>query len=53
VIFAWGDRDIDDHASELHSRDAVGVHDHDGYYSIDTGKLTTAPLFAQRLGDLL
>lgn len=53
VIVAWGDRDIDDPASELHRRDGIGVHDHDGYVSIDTGKLTMAPLFADRLATAL
>lgn len=53
VIVAWGDSDIDDPESELHRRDGIGVHDHDGYVSIDTGKLTTAPLFADRLATLL
>jgi glycine/D-amino acid oxidase-like deaminating enzyme len=49
VIAAWGKTDITDHRSELHSRHAIGVSAHDGYYSIDTGKLTTAPLFAALL----
>jgi hypothetical protein len=49
VIFAWGDRDIDDRTSELHQRSDIGVSMHDGYATIDTGKLTTAPLFASRL----
>lgn len=49
VVVAWGGTDIDDQASELHRRNEVGVHAHDGYYSIDTGKFTLAPLFADRL----
>jgi glycine/D-amino acid oxidase-like deaminating enzyme len=49
VIFSWGDSDIDDPDSELHQRHDIGVHAYDGWFSIDTGKLTTAPLFAQRL----
>lgn len=49
VIFSWGESDIDDPASELHARHETGVHPHDGYFSIDTGKLTCAPLFAERL----
>ena len=53
VIVAWGDTDIDQLDSELHRRDAIGVHAHDGYFSVDTGKLTTAPLFAQRVADML
>ncbi|MGK2946931.1 MAG: FAD-dependent oxidoreductase [Acidimicrobiales bacterium] len=53
VIFAWGADDIHDPTSELHSRSRVGVHAHDGYFSIDTGKLTVAPLFAGRLLEVL
>jgi hypothetical protein len=49
VIFSWGASDIDDPGSELHRRHEIGVSAHDGYFSIDTGKLTSAPLFAQRL----
>jgi hypothetical protein len=46
VVVAWGSTDIDDHRSELHHRYEIGVHDHDGYLSIDTGKFTMAPYFA-------
>lgn len=53
VIYSWGDSDIEDPGSELHRRHEVGVHHHDGYVSIDTGKLTTAPLFADQLVGLL
>ncbi len=49
VIVAWGRTDIDDPVSELHMRKDIGVHDHDGYISIDTGKLTMAPFFADQL----
>lgn len=49
VIFAWGSLDIDDPASELHRRSEIGVEGGDGYYSINTGKFTCAPLFATRL----
>jgi hypothetical protein len=51
VIVCWGATDIDDPSSELHRRRDIGVHDHDGYFSIDTGKLTCAPLFATELAD--
>lgn len=47
VIFAWGETDIDDPGSQLHERHAIGTRSHEGYHSIDTGKLTMAPLFAQ------
>ena len=53
VIFSWGATDIDDPASELHRRHDIGVRASDGYFSVDTGKLTCAPLFAARLADLL
>lgn len=49
VIFSWGESDIDDPASELHRRDEIGVDSHDGYYTINTGKFTCAPLFAEDL----
>lgn len=49
VVFAWGDTDIDDPSSGFHERFQVGVSEADGYFSIDTGKLTCAPLFAQEL----
>jgi len=49
IIFSWGDSDISDPESELHERFDVGVQAYDGYYSIDTGKLTCAPFFARQL----
>lgn len=53
VIFSWGETDIDDPHSLLHYRYNIGVNGFDGYYSIDTGKFTSAPLFAQALLDQL
>jgi glycine/D-amino acid oxidase-like deaminating enzyme len=51
VIVAWGETDIDDPLSELHHRFAIGVTSEDGYHSVDPGKLTMAPLFAQHCAD--
>jgi glycine/D-amino acid oxidase-like deaminating enzyme len=52
VIFSWGDSDIDDTESELHQRHDVGINAYrPGYYSIDTGKLTLAPIFAAELAE--
>ncbi len=51
VIVAWGETDIDDPRSELHNRYAIGVTTHGDYHSVDPGKLTMAPLFAQRCAD--
>lgn len=49
IIFSWGKTDIDDVNSELHNRFEIGIHHVDGYYSIDTGKFTSAPYFAGKL----
>jgi glycine/D-amino acid oxidase-like deaminating enzyme len=49
VIYAWGETDIDDRASGLHRRYEIGFTEHDGYYSVDTGKFTCAPYFAKQL----
>lgn len=49
VIFAWGQSDIDDPTSQLHQRHEIGIHEQDHYFSIDTGKFTSAPLFADQL----
>jgi hypothetical protein len=51
VIVAWGSTDIDDHASELHRRYEIGVHSYGSYHSIDPGKLTMAPHFAEACAD--
>jgi glycine/D-amino acid oxidase-like deaminating enzyme len=53
VIFSWGNTDIDDARSELHRRNEIGPEMHDGYITVNTGKLTTAPLFGQQVADLL
>jgi glycine/D-amino acid oxidase-like deaminating enzyme len=47
VIFAWGATDIDDPDSELHQRYRIGVQTQGRYHSINTGKLTMAPHFAE------
>lgn len=53
AIFAWGDTDIDDPESELHRRDEIGPVLHGGYVSVNTGKLTTAPLFAAETANMI
>jgi glycine/D-amino acid oxidase-like deaminating enzyme len=53
VIFSWGKTDIDDLGSELHRRDDIGPEHHDGYITVNTGKLTSAPLFAHRIVEQL
>ncbi len=49
IIFALGDTDVDDRRSRLHERHASGPQSYGRYHSVDTGKLTTAPLFARQL----
>jgi glycine/D-amino acid oxidase-like deaminating enzyme len=51
AIVAWGATDIYDTSSELHRRYEIGVTTHGRYHSVDPGKLTMAPYFAQRLAD--
>lgn len=50
AIFAWGSSDIDDRLSELHNRFEIGVASYGRYHTVDTGKLTVAPLFARVVG---
>ena len=47
VIVAWGQTDIYDPASELHRRFEIGVTSTGRFHSIDPGKLTMAPFFAE------
>jgi glycine/D-amino acid oxidase-like deaminating enzyme len=51
VIVARGETDIDDAGSELHERHAIGPVSRGRYHTVDTGKLTTAPLFGKTVAD--
>lgn len=51
AIVAWGKTDIYDPASELHHRYEIGITSHGRYHSVDPGKLTLAPYFADRLAE--
>lgn len=46
AIVAYGTTDVDDPRSGLHDRTRIGVNGGGDYFSVDPGKLTTAPLFA-------
>jgi glycine/D-amino acid oxidase-like deaminating enzyme len=46
AIVAWGQTDIYDPASELHRRFEIGVTSTGRFHSVDPGKLTMAPYFA-------
>jgi hypothetical protein len=47
AIVAWGKTDIYDPESELHRRYEIGITSAGRYHSIDPGKLTMAPCFAE------
>jgi hypothetical protein len=51
IIVAWGDTDIYDPKSELHRRYEIGVMSVGRYHSIDPGKLTMAPYFAEKCAE--
>jgi hypothetical protein len=51
AIVAIGRSDVNDAASGLHGRSSIGVTSRGGYHSVNTGKLTTAPLFAVEAAD--
>ena len=51
VIVAWGQTDIDDPQSELHHRFEIGVTSAGRFHSVDPGKLTMAPYFADVCAD--
>jgi glycine/D-amino acid oxidase-like deaminating enzyme len=47
AITAWGKTDIYDPASELHRRYEIGVTSNGRFHSVDPGKLTMIPYFAE------
>ena len=48
LILAEGRTDVDDPASSLHIREELGAEHHDGWWTVNPAKLTTAPLVGQR-----
>jgi hypothetical protein len=53
MIFSWGDGSLVNPDSEVHRRCDTGVHRREGYFSIDTGKFTNAPYYAEQLRRLV
>jgi hypothetical protein len=51
AITAWGKTDIYDPASELHRRYEIGVTSQGCFHSVDPGKLTMVPYFAEVCAD--
>jgi hypothetical protein len=48
-VFARGRGSIGDPRSPLHRRDRFGVERAGSYFSVDTGKYSTAPWLAEQL----
>jgi len=48
-VFAMGRGSLKDPTSTLHRRDRFGVRRHGNYFSVDTGKYSTAPWLANHL----
>lgn len=53
TIIARGNSDIVDRSSELHQRYQIGIRDHQNYISVDTGKYTSGPYFADQCARLI
>lgn len=53
AIMGQGKTDISDRESGLHRRHGIGVVEYDNYYSIFTGKFTSAPANAMQLQKIL
>lgn len=53
TIFAWGETDIDEAESRLHTRYEVGVHTVGSYHSLNPGKYTLVPYLALKVADRL
>jgi glycine/D-amino acid oxidase-like deaminating enzyme len=51
VIFAWGDTDIHDASSDLHTRYEIGIHSVKNYHSVNTGKFTMSPYLGYRTAE--
>jgi glycine/D-amino acid oxidase-like deaminating enzyme len=50
-IFAWGATDTEDPASDLHQRHDIGITSVGNYHSVDPGKLSLTPYFAEICAD--
>ncbi len=53
MIVAQGMQDVDDPDSGLHRRTSTGPHGGNGWWSVDTGKLTLAPLHGESTAKLV
>jgi glycine/D-amino acid oxidase-like deaminating enzyme len=53
IIVAKGDTDVHDPTSELHQRSEGGPQGSNGWWSVDTSKLTLAPLYGEETARLV
>jgi hypothetical protein len=53
IIVAKGDTDVHDPDSELHQRSEGGPRGSNGWWSVETSKLTLAPFYGEKTGDLV
>ncbi|MBT5030749.1 MAG: hypothetical protein HOM55_00475 [Proteobacteria bacterium] len=51
AIFAWGEQDIHEPGSELHKRYDIGILSDHNYHSVDPGKYTMVPYYANQVVD--
>jgi hypothetical protein len=51
VIFALGNKDVDQSTSKLHTRHEVGIRSFGKYHSVNTGKYTLIPYLAMKVAD--
>jgi glycine/D-amino acid oxidase-like deaminating enzyme len=52
-VYATGTGSLSEPDSGLHRRSDIGITGKDGYYSVDTGKYSTAPWLARQLSEVL
>ena len=52
-VFASGRGPLGDRASTLHRRDRLGIHRRGNYFSVDTGKYSTAPWLALQVAEAI
>jgi hypothetical protein len=52
-VFAHGRGSLADPSATIHRRDRFGIQQRGGYFSVDTGKYSTAPWLAARLAELI
>lgn len=52
-VFAQARGALDDRSATIHRRDRFGISRYGNYYSVDTGKYSTAPWLAERVAEMI